>query len=729
MKTNQPTLRVACLLCALMFGFETYSHPNSPETTLNSVSETSLSGFVYEYHSGPSTPQSFSVADDLLLTRPYTITAPSGYEVSTEVATGYASSITIPGALIALGDITVYVRLTSNLPIATYNGVITITAPEITEASTTYPAVSETIDVSGEVIRRETEWTGISWSNGIPDTDASAIINDDYNTAINGNITAWDLLVTPENQLIIGNESFAKIQTNVTVNGDLTVEAKGAFVQVDDNGTFTLNTGGASKVIKYTTPLNHWYDYTYWSSPVNSATADEALANANPSRRYWYDAENYLDVLAETDNGNSYVAGHDDIDDDGNDWVLLSGSSVLESGVGYAATHSTTGFVGGNTYPYTFEGPLNTGTITTSIHYNGDNGDSDWNLIGNPYPSAIDVDAFFDANPTVIGSVIYLWTHATTPEANNNGNETYNFNSDDYAIINAGSGEIAGGSSVIPSRFIPSGQGFFVQGLENDDVIFTNSMRMADNSSNNSFFRQQNTLDANKLWLNLTTNNGAFNQLLIAYVDGATSADDGLYYDATRNLSTDAAAVIYSTISGHPDKKYAIQGKAVTDLTTEEVIPFGLYTSITEPTQYTFSIGKLQGDFLSTHTIYLKDLLLNTTHNLSAADYTFSSESGEFNSRFEIVFQEDTLGIPSNISQNMLRIMELSHNQLQFKMTNQQAIQSIELYNTLGQKVLTAMANETSTIVDIAHLGQASYIAKIGLQNGQTITKKVLRRL
>src|SRR5690606_15004872 len=107
----------------------------------------------------------------------------------------------------------------------------------------------------------------------------------------------------------------------------------------------------------------------------------------------------------------------------------------------------------------------------------------------------------------VIGSVIYLWTQATTPEANNNGTETYNFNSDDYAFINAGSGEIAGGSSVIPSRFIPSGQGFFVQGLENDDVIFTNSMRMADNSSNNSFFRQQNTLDANKLWLNLTTNN------------------------------------------------------------------------------------------------------------------------------------------------------------------------------------------------------------------------------
>ena len=518
MKTNQPTLKVACFLCALMFGFETYSYPNLPETTLNSVSETSLSGFVYEYNSGPSTPQSFSVGDDLLLTRPYTITAPSGYEVSTEIATGYASSITIPGALIASGNITVYVRLTNNLPIATYNGTLTITAPEITEASTTYPAVSETIDLSGSVVRRETIWTGVTWNNGIPDIDASAIINDDYNTAINGNLTAWNLLVSSENQLIIGNESFAKIQTNVTVNGQLTVEAKGAFVQVDDTGTFTLNTGGISKVIKYTTPLNHWYDYTYWSTPVNSATANEALANANPSRRYWYDAQNYLDVLAETDNGNSYVAGHDDIDDDGNDWVLLSGNSVLEPGVGYAATHSTTGFVGGNTYPYTFEGPLNTGTITTPIHYNGDNGDSDWNLIGNPYPSAIDVDAFFDANPTVIGSVIYLWTHATTPEANNNGNETYNFNSDDYAIINAGSGEIAGGSSVIPSRFIPSGQGFFVQGLENDDVIFTNSMRMADNSSNTSFFRQQNTLDANKLWLNLTTNNGAFNQLLIAYV-------------------------------------------------------------------------------------------------------------------------------------------------------------------------------------------------------------------
>ncbi|MCB0434133.1 MAG: hypothetical protein KDD18_14490, partial [Mangrovimonas sp.] len=80
-------------------------------------------------------------------------------------------------------------------------------------------------------------------------------------------------------------------------------------------------------------------------------------------------------------------------------------------------------------------------------------------------------------------------------------------------------------------------------------------------------------------------------------------------------------------------------------LNLDEVIPLGFSTTINVPTTYTLSIAQLEGDFLTTNTIYLKDNLLNLYHNLSASDYSFTSEAGEFNARFEIVFQDNSLSV------------------------------------------------------------------------------------
>jgi hypothetical protein len=298
-------------------------------------------------------------------------------------------------------------------------------------------------------------WDGNSWSPAAPTILAIAILTGDYNTGTDGSFTALSLTVNEGVTLTIDNDTYVEIKTNAAIDGNLIVQSKGAFVQIDAIGTFTLGTNGSSRVNKLTSQLNRWYDYTYWSSPVNGTTVAQAFASSHPSRRYLYKAENYLDELAEIGNTGVYNPGHDDIDDNGDDWELQSGSHVLQPGVGYATTHSSSGFVSGNSYPYNFICSFNTGTITTPIHYNGDNGDSDWNFIGNPYPSAIDVDAFFTENSALVGGAIYLWAHGTPASATTGGNQTNNFTSEDYAIIN-GVGETAGGTSTIPKRFIPS---------------------------------------------------------------------------------------------------------------------------------------------------------------------------------------------------------------------------------------------------------------------------------
>ncbi|MGJ8591240.1 MAG: lamin tail domain-containing protein [Aquaticitalea sp.] len=573
-----------------------------------------------------------------------------------------------------------------------------------------------------------------NWNEGTaldtaPSSSTTVILNDDYDTATYGSFEACQLYINPTYTLDINNSTYVEVENFATINGDIRVQTHGSFVQrADFNNGFVLNPGGSASVLKSTSIINNWYDYTYWSSPVFGTTVAAAIDIAPASRRFFYEAANYLDVFAETGNNNAMIPGNDDIDDNGDDWQLAPGSMIMAPGQGFAATVFNSGMFPG-TRQVTFNGSYNTGTLTTPVFWNGANGDNDWNLIGNPYPSAISFNDLYDANSSFIDGAAYLWSHSTIPPSDtNNGNEAQNF-SDDYAIINRFSGNVAGGSGVTPAsgNFIPSGQSFFVKGLSNGAVTFNNDMRMADTSSNNQFFRTGNLSD--KFWINLTSNNGVFNQILVAYVDGATDGDDGMAYDATRNLSSGVASILYTIIDGANDRKYAIQGKDSNSLNLDEIIPLGFYTSITEPTSYKLSIAEIQGVFLTSNTVYLKDNLLNVTFNLSSGDYVFSSEVGEFNSRFEIVFKDQALSVFENeISPSGLTIVELADGRVKFSVGNDLNIKSVEIIDMIGRSLYQLKGQNSTEIYELSNLSQAAYMAKVGLSNGQVITKKAVKR-
>ncbi len=583
-----------------------------------------------------------------------------------------------------------------------------------------------------------TTWAAGAWNNGIPDINTTAIINDNYNTATDGgSFSACSLTVNAGVALRIDNGDYVEVQTNIVADGDITVETQGAVVQIDDTATVTEN--GIITVIKTTAPLNAWYEYTYWSSPVSGETIGTALSDADPNRRFWFNASNFQDTTMETGNNNATAPGQDDIDDNGDDWQLAVGADIMTPGVGYAATHSEAAFVFvGVGYDYTFNGPFNNGVFNVPVVRNDiETADTNWNLIGNPYPSAIDVDAFFNTNVFTLNAsglldgTIYLWSQNTPPDGNTNGNEGQNFAQSDYATIN-GTGENAGGDGLTPNRFIPSGQGFFVsvadapQPLTSGNVIFNNSMRVTGN--NDQFFRASNSNLDNKLWLNLTSDNGVFNQALVGYVNGATNSYDGTYYDAPRNLSTGASSILYTTIEGN-NKKFAIQGKDVNSLCSDEVISVGFSTTIDVATLYTLSIAQFEGEFFSNNTVYLKDNQLNVLHDLSLNDYTFISEVGEFNDRFEIVFNPETLSLGNpEINNNDLSIIELNNGNVQFKLSGSLELKSIEIIDLLGRTLYRLEANGNSKTYNLSNLSQATYIAKVELSNGVVITKKAVKR-
>jgi hypothetical protein len=618
---------------------------------------------------------------------------------------------------------------------------------------------------------KQTTWNGSSWSPIAPSLSTVVIINGNYNTTTNGSFKACNLIVNDNGiggfyTLTITDGTVIEVENNLIVNGKIIVNPKGAFVQNNDLGTVSVANKTSITVEKETAPMNQWYEYTYWSSPVKDETISSGLSDASANRRFWFNAQNYRDSKKKTGNSINLDDGQDDVDDYA-PWDWQTASGIMQPGVGYASTHDATIFNSSpgslpRKFKYTFEGPFNNGIYSIPVYRNDDELlDNNWNFLGNPYPSAVDADLFLNANSKIDTSVeefspngvldgaIFFWSQWTPPSRSTNGNQISNFSQDDYAIINY-SGQTAGGDGVTPDRVIPSGQGFFIsyangpidsKNIEissspkiiQGSVMFNNSMRIKDGTKNSQFFRtsgstKSKTKSSNKLWINLTSDNGVFNQIMVGYVKGATNSYDGMGYDTPRNLSSELFSSIYTLIPNE-DKKFAIQGKSTQSLDLDEVIPLGFDTTIDVATLYTLSIEQVEGDFLTSNPMFLKDNLMHIIHDLSASNYSFTSEVGEFKDRFELVFKSESLSdIDSQLNSNKLTIIELNDGRVQFKTNSTMAITSVQIIDLLGRTLYNLKGNNPTEIYTLSNLNQAAYIAKVKLTNGQVITKKVLKR-
>jgi hypothetical protein len=80
------------------------------------------------------------------------------------------------------------------------------------------------------------------------------------------------------------------------------------------------------------------------------------------------------------------------------------------------------GHTDGNTYAAKFTGPLimeifnsiSKGTNANMVPGTVDDEDDEWNLMGNPYPSGLNIAKLIDLPLTnVIDGTVYIWTHNT----------------------------------------------------------------------------------------------------------------------------------------------------------------------------------------------------------------------------------------------------------------------------------------------------------------------------
>ncbi|NUY80338.1 choice-of-anchor D domain-containing protein [Flavobacterium sp. MAH-1] len=539
-----------------------------------------------------------------------------------------------------------------------------------------------------------TTWNG-AWTNGVPTQTTKAIFDADYNTSL-GNITACKCQINAGKTLTIASGQYLSSESDIENAGSIIVQSGGSLVQRND---FATNIGNVT-VRRNSTPMR-LYDYTYWSSPVGGQTLYNLSPNTTPDKFYSF---------------NTQI----------NNWQSVPSSSIMTPGIGYIIRAPQTFTSTPQVYAANFVGSPNNGFVTPAVY----NSIGTWNLVGNPYPSAINADTFLQlpGNSALLSGTIYFWTH-NTPITNQN----YVYN--DYAAYNllGGTGTMAapsvGVNNTIPNGKIASGQGFFVVSHTPGNVTFNNSMRLTGN--NTTFFRpdlqgHHNTgtvsvpgdIEKHRIWLDIFNDSGWFKQTLVGYAEGASNGIDLLFDGPFANGGNFLS--LYSFIDQGQDT-FAIQGRGLPFVDSDKV-KLGYKTTAAG----NFSIG-LEGfdGLFENQNIYLEDKVLNIIHDLKQSPYAFTTSAGTFDTRFELRYTTEQLSTPEFDLQNSLTIA-VNDNAIHLKSFGED-IESIAVYDLLGRNIYeTNDVHSTDFTIRNVVSNQQSLIVKSKLANGAVISKKII---
>ena len=547
-----------------------------------------------------------------------------------------------------------------------------------------------------------TTWNGTSWSLGTPNSSIKAIIDGDYDTTTFGNIQANNVQVNSGSELRVTPNHFVNAQTDIINSGSLTIEDGGALNQVDD---YAVNTGNITYK-RNTQPVRR-YDFTYWSSPVGNQTLFDLSPNTLSDKYYSFNSQT------------------------GNWEIQPYGTTTMEAGKGYIVRAPNNFDLSVPAiFSTSFYGTINNGVVSVPISLQ--NGQTfGWNLIGNPYPSAIRVDDFLSLseNEPLFDQTVYLWTHNSELNSSNG----YQYTTDDYAIYNFTGGVSAktaygvGQSSlteITPSGYIASGQSFFIKAKASGTAVFNNSVRNI--SYNAEFYKNaittaspQMNIEKNRVWLDIRNSQGAFKQTLVGYVTGATNDFDSKYDGV--NLNGNSYMNFYSINAA---TKFSIQGRTLPFTATDRV-ELGYYSAIAGT--YKISINHLDGVFEDQSIyIYLEDKLLDLVYDLKASPYSFTTASGTFDNRFVLRYSNSALTNNQVVATDAAVKVATQSNKIIVQSLDN-AIQEIAVHDILGQEIFTQKAIK-QTVFEINKINKSNqvYFLTIRCADGTEVFKKVM---
>jgi len=512
-----------------------------------------------------------------------------------------------------------------------------------------------------------------------------------------------------------GSNTMLDAGSSATVNGTLTV-ASGA--------TFTLSSppdgeGPSGSLITVGTVsgtgslyVDRHYEtagrYVYFSAPVNNAT-DDMFDNTLLPNNFNPNLYNYTEGYdAPTDpTGTAYTNWSDPTYAFYDAWnqVAVDGSTVgLTAGAGYITYNEREldieyGGSPSNLNVATSYSPSVSYTLNdaNSGYYDG------WNLVGNPYPCALDWD---DVNwtKTNISNTIYLW----------NGNNYIYYNNGFPEDHLEGSGQTI--NSDADARYIPAMQSFMVKASGAPTLTIPDDARV--HYVKDLYKKTENEYTFNYLKLR-TEHEGFSDETIVRFFEEATdNVDDA--FDAYKMFPWSTPAMIYS-LTQNEEIPVSINSLPVRDIGTSIPIGFlsedaGTFTIIASEFQFDPSVIVKFID-KSDH----KEIIVNEDF-----EYSFSYEGGENRDRFYLFvapiwtdIDEENIDIEANTK------VWSSDNKIFITVSSYELLDSrVEVFDVLGRSVIQERLTGNYNVINVPG-ASGTYFVKLITNNGMSSLDKV----
>lgn len=464
-----------------------------------------------------------------------------------------------------------------------------------------------------------------------------------------------------------------------------------------------VNTGNITMERKATVPS---VQYNYWSSPVK----DQPLYSLYPgipdnTVMVYNSANDRFTVLPTSSNPKS---------------VFAKGYSIKGSSNTDYAPALTATFVG-EPHNETTAG-INSILLSTA--------GSNYNLIGNPYPSNLNLLALFadednkgkfynvTSGPDIETPTAYFWDNTSNTDLTQQGSGYVNMN---YASLNLSTGigtpaPRLGTTGKKPNGIVKPGQGFIMRAAESGgSLTFKNTHRTTltkPSGGTDGVYYKANEATTDKFWLTLTTPNQMNVVIALAYHPEAENSferfDSMIFSEAvTENfysLSSDA-------------RKLAIQSRKG-DFNSEDKISLGIKSS--ETGLQKISLESKYGVF-ENQPIYLKDKLLNTLTNLSEIPYEFTMATGVDDHRFEIVYKPGTVLATDNGIKEKLTVYRNANDFI--VKSKHSRIDEVEVYDVSGRLIIKVKGGSDELRIDASSYISGTYVLKIKCDKKEVTTK------
>ncbi|MFV0210021.1 hypothetical protein OBK13_12550 [Empedobacter falsenii] len=512
-----------------------------------------------------------------------------------------------------------------------------------------------------EASSNSTTWDGTAWSNGTPDITKEVILHATPTESFSAK------KLTVERDMNIPAGITITVENEVVNNATLSFDHGAYLIQNNDNATNV----GTAIFNRKSTPIYRLENMT-WSSPVIGQNIFEISPKTLTNRFTRFDEAT-----------NTWVAN-------------VTASDVFEAGemIGFRAPNNYNNYGQGEAkvFESSFTGQIYNGEVTIPVVKTTEGN----NAIGNPYASPINLDALIAANTTVGVNAVYVWTHSKHIV-----DGVYQGGSN-WAIYNG----IGWNDAAVTSSNLDIAQGFIAQVANTGNLVLNNSMRVAAN--NPVYFKGQK----NRYWLTLSNNENSFSSSLIGYVSESTTEYDQ-NFDAK---PFEKSQGLYSLLN---NDLYVIQGRG--DFDKED--SFELAYNVKDAGTYQINLEKFEGVF-ENQNIYLVDKKLNKVVNLSELkSYSFETEAGEINDRFEVIYQNKTLS--SNDLSKVKGLVVYAKNK-QITISSDETIKSIKLVDISGRQLQNVQNVNAKSYVLNLNVNPQVVVVVVEKNNGKTESKKVI---